>query len=105
MTTTLDRRRGLLDDIPTDLAADMDAWAYWMKQHSDGIGFASTSVAWRLMQAKKVGIASRGTGVEPEMPETVAHVNEGVEKLDRREKKAFHVFYLHYARAEDKARA
>jgi hypothetical protein len=104
MTSTIDRRRGLLDEIPTDIAADMDAWAYWMKQHGDGLGFASTSVAWRLMKAKEVGIAARGTSVDPEMPETVAQVNEGVEKLNRKEKKAFHVYYLHYARAVDKAK-
>jgi DNA-directed RNA polymerase specialized sigma24 family protein len=100
---SVDRRRGILDDIPPECAAAIDAWADWVRRYQDGIGYGSTSVAWRLMQAKLVGIASRGTAIQPEMPQHVADVDAAIGKLNRRERKAMRTYYLWYAPAEDKA--
>lgn len=103
MPIILDRRRGLLDDIPATAAADMDAWADWIRQYRDGLGFATTSVAYRLMQAKELGVASHGTQIEPEMPANLARVDTAVGRLPKRLKRAFKVYYLWYAPTEDKA--
>jgi hypothetical protein len=104
MSLRIDRRRGLLDDIPTDIAADMDAWADWVKAYRDGPGLGGGSMIWRMMVAKRLGIMSWGTTVEPEMPERLADVDGGVGRLERREQKAFCAYYLQYARSEDKAK-
>ena len=103
----VDRRRGLLEDptlVPPWCAAAMDSWAEWVRTHRDGPGGGGNSVAYRLMRAKELGIASRGTSIEPEMPELLARVDAALARLDKQENKAFCSYYLAYARAEDKAR-
>jgi hypothetical protein len=101
----VDRRRGLLDDIPVWCAADIDAWADWVKRFRDGPGGGSGSIIWWMMEAKRTGIWARGTSVEPTMPENIAAVDSAASQLDdKREQKAFFAYYLQYARAEDKAR-
>lgn len=104
MPIKVDRRRGVLDDIPEWTAAAMDDWAEWERQHRDNLGHGSTSVAWRLMQAKEIGVASHGTSIEPEMPDLIAAVDAAVAKLVRHEKRAFRTYYLTYATIADKAR-
>lgn len=101
----VDRRRGLLDDIPVWCAADIDAWAQWVCTYRDGPGSGGGSIIWYMMEAKRTGIWARGTSVEPTMPDNIAAVDAAVSKLDdKREQKALFVYYLQYARAEDKAR-
>ena len=99
-----DRRRGLLDDIPPAIAAALDAWAAWVGRYQERIGYGTTSVAWRLMQAKRIGIAPRGTAPDPDMPWHIASVDRAVAQLEARERKALRIYYLTYAPAEDKAR-
>jgi hypothetical protein len=100
----VDRRRGLLDDIPPWCAADIDAWADWTKRHRDGPGGHGSIIAW-MMEAKRTGIWARGTSVEPTMPGNIAAVDAAASRLDdKREQKALFVYYLQYARAEDKAK-
>lgn len=104
MSTGLDRRRGLLDDISPSASADMDAWADWIRKYRDGLGYGSTSIAWRMMQAKLLGVAARGTYIEPQMPAAIARVDSAVGDLPRHLKRAFKVYYLQYATIDDKAR-
>jgi len=82
----------------------MDAWADWVKLHRDGPGGGCVSPAYAMMQAKLLGVGSRGTAIAPEMPEHIANVDSAVGHLDKQENKAFCVYYLDYARAQDKAR-
>jgi DNA-directed RNA polymerase specialized sigma24 family protein len=100
----VDRRRGLLDDIPPAIAAALDAWAAWVGRYQERIGYGSTSVAWRLMQAKRTGVASRGTAPDPDMPWHIAQIDRAVARLERRERKAIRTYYLTYAPCEDKAK-
>lgn len=103
----VDRRRGLLEDpelVPPWTAAAMDAWADWVKRYRDGPGGGCVSPAYAMMQAKILGIGSRSTAIAPEMPEHIARVDSAVGHLDKQEQKAFFVYHLEYARAEDKAR-
>ena len=104
---SVDRRRGLLEDpvlVPPLAAAAMDAWAEWVKTYRDGPGGGCVSPAYAMMQAKLLGVGSRSTAIGPEMPEYIARVDAGVGRLDKQEQKAFCVYYLEYARAQDKAR-
>jgi hypothetical protein len=99
-----DRRGGLLDDLHPECAADLDAWVYWVRRYGDGLGHGSTSIAWRMMEAKRTGIFARGTSVEPQMPAHVAAIDAAIAKLDRHERKALRTYYLWYAPVADKAR-
>lgn len=102
---SVDRRRGVIDDIPVWCAADIDAWADWVKRFRDGPGSGGGSIIWWMMEAKRTGIWARGTSVEPTMPDNIAAVDSAASKLeDKREQKALFVYYLQYARAQDKAR-
>ena len=104
---SLDRRRGVIDsadDVPPWCAADMDAWAEWVKRFRVGPGSGGGSTIWWMMQAFQLGIWSHDTSIEPEMPANLAAVDNGVARLEPRERKAFCAYYLQYARAKDKAK-
>lgn len=81
----------------------MDAWADWVRRYRDYNGAPSTSIAYRMMQAKLLGVSAFGTAIEPEMPAQLAAVDQAVGRLPRRHKRAFKTYYLWYASSEDKA--
>lgn len=99
-----DRRRGLLDELSPGVAADIDAWVYWLRRYARRSGYSSVSIAWKMMEAKRVGIFSYGTLVEPEMPRNVWLIDSAVGHLEPRQRKAFTTYYLRYEPIEAKAR-
>lgn len=102
MASKIDRRRGVLDDIPADAASAMDEWADWVRQFRD-LPAGAVSPAYRMMQAKLLGVAAHGTRLEPEMPGHIAAVDHAVGHLPTKLKRAFRTYYLVYAPTEAKA--
>lgn len=56
------------------------------------------------MQAKRTGVASRGTAPDPDMPWHIARIDRAVARLEAPVRKALRIYYLTYAPSEDKAR-
>ena len=78
-------------------------WAQWSTGRV-GWGRCSSPAAM-CMEAKLVGIASRGTATLPEMPSEAVAIDGLVAKLERPLKRPFKIYYLQYAPAEAKAKA
>lgn len=101
----LDRRRGLLDDCPWQVAAGLEAWADWCRRYRRGM-YGGGSAAYRMMQAKKLGIGVLGTTVEPVMPAHIAWFDKAIARLARvngPEQQALRVHYRSYAPSLAKA--
>ena len=99
-----DHRAGIRDELagtPVDEAISL--WAAWSTGRV-GWGRCSSPAAM-LMEARRVGIASRGTATLPEMPSEAVQIDGLVGRLDRPLKRPFKIYYLQYAPAEAKAKA
>ena len=97
-----DDRRGIRDEL-TGTAVDV-AIALWVDWSTGRVGWGRcSSPAAMLMEAKRVGIASRGTATLPEMPAEAVAIDGLVAKLERPLKRPFKVYYLQYAPPEAKA--
>lgn len=88
-------------EITDDVETAIDAWARWTR--GDEVRGGASSPAWLCMQARKVGIAPRGTAPTPEMPDNVLRIDQSVALLERPLARPFKVYYLQYAPVEEKA--
>jgi hypothetical protein len=86
------------------IEARLDAWAAWAKRNPENVGYARTSISYRMMEDRRFGIRCDRTTGFIEMPEAIAETDRAVAALPKRLREVVFAECFEYAPREAKAK-